>query len=194
MTIVARFHAGTLRSYLSVNNDWLRLMRASERNALIRTAALRAVMDWRYVKLKDRFTTVVIRPPYNYKVDVLTPLLAHGKMRHLAINGSKPYATAKTNKAGTQQVRVVLRMDYGHEVSKAIGEVMKVIPPQDTQFVADRFGLYIDQERPRPINPPNLATAKPGSLRLTRGQKRRFAGIRQRASAIRLRTRTRKTP
>lgn len=204
MTIVATSQRGSLRCWLDANSEWTRLMRASDRNALFRAAATRAVMDLRHARMKVLFTQGVTRPPFNYDLDKLTPLVASGKMRNLVLNGSKPYATAKTDKSGTQQVRVVLRMDYGHVVGKEIAAVMKIVPPEWVQFVCERFAIYVNTERAKLISKSSSSFTMQGDhfglkhhdrLRLNRGQKTRFQTIRANAAAIRLKsahTKTRK--
>ncbi len=197
MTRIADSQKGPLRCWLDANQEWLQTMRPSERNALLRAAAIRAVMDLRHARLKALFTDAVLKPPFNYTKDMLTPLLASGKMRNLVLNGSKPYATAKTDASGTQMVRVVLRMDYGHIVGPEIAAVMKIVPDEWVQFVCDRFAIYINIERAKMVSSSTSSFALQGNhfglqhhdrLRLDRNQRTRFQSIRANAAAIRLKS------
>ncbi len=205
MTRIATAERGPLRCWLDVNQHWLQTMRASDRNALLRAAAIRAVLDLRHARLKALFTDAVLKPPFNYTKDTITPLLASGKMRNLVLNGSKPYATAKTDATGTQMVRVVLRMDYGHIVGPEIAAVMKIVPPEWVHFVCERFAIYINVERAKMVSSSSSTFAMHGKhfgrqhhdrLRLDRNQRTRFQTIRANAAAIRLKkahTKTRKS-
>ena len=147
MIVVQRYDNGPVRAVLTANQAWLDLMVASERNALLRRCALRALYDWRRTRLISRFTPIVNRAPYNYANASRTPLVKTGEMRKEVLNESRGETRAKRNGAGTQEVTAILRTRYGHIVGTEIARVMKVMPPSDVQFFADRFAIYVATEQ-----------------------------------------------
>ena len=194
MIVVQRYDNGPVRAVLTANQAWLDLMRSSERNALLRRCALRALYDWRRTRLIQRFTPVVNHAPYNYANASRSPLVKTGEMRNEVLNESRGETRAKRNGAGTQQVTAVLRTHYGHIVGSEIARVMKVMPPSDTQFFADRFAVYVATEQGQTVITQagkvitgSVVGAQPkGKLRvaLNTGQRRRL-GVKTRKKGLR---------
>lgn len=147
MRVIVRYDNGPMRAVLTANQEWMDLMVASERNALLRRCAVRALNDWRYTRLAKYFTNAVHQAPFNYAAGRSSHLVSSGQMRHLVINQGRAEARAKTDSSGTQQVTAILRVRYGHPVSKEIARVLRVIPPADVQYFADRFAKYVADEK-----------------------------------------------
>jgi hypothetical protein len=146
MIVVDRYSGGGLRAVLSANREWLVLLRARERNAVLRRCALRALYDWRNKKLVRLFTIAVNSAPYNYGHPSNTPLVHTGKMRNLVLNQGRGEARAKTDATGTQQVSAQLRAYFGHPVDAEIARVTKIIPPQDVEYYIERFQTHLKAE------------------------------------------------
>ena len=171
---------GPIRMRLEANREWLELFSARERNAMLRGVFNRVGNEWRHKFLRRRLEKdSVLKAPFNYNLDVISPMVESGYMARSAIWKGQIKTVAKRNKQGTQQVKTTIGLPFGHPVRPEIAAVFRIIPRDEVEWFAARVGQLLTQERSKAEDATaNRKNARP-RLRLSQRQRRRF-GVRSR--------------
>lgn len=166
--LVERVSNGPIRAYLEMEEARLNQFRPRERNALLARCLEKAVRVWRGIFMKLWFSKRVLSAPYDYTLDHVSPLVDQGDAAKLVYTGKIQARAPGGN------VKCYVSMPLGHPVRQEISRVLKVVPPDQIQFIADRFASYvsgaIDQSEVVTTQKPDVQPKR----RLTVKQRRAF--------------------
>lgn len=135
--IVERLTNGPIRAVLEMEQERLDQFRPRERNALLARCLEKAVKVWRSIYMKVWFGKRVLASPYNYTGDHRSPLVDSGDMAKAVYTG-RVFARAPGG-----NVKCFVTMPLTHPVTKEISRVLKVVPAEQIQFIANRFAEYV---------------------------------------------------
>lgn len=138
--VVVRYTNGPIKAVLEAEAGRLELFSARERNALLARALERAMAAWRAVFMRIRFTKKVTESPFHYNGDPRSPMYDSGAMERAVYQGKIVARAPGGRVAGT------VSTPFAHGVTKEISRVWRVLPPNEVQFVADRFAKLVARE------------------------------------------------
>jgi hypothetical protein len=181
--VVQRYTGGSggvapLRAVLHANHEWMKIMRARERNKLLKQLGLDAGNRWRWKFLKRRVQKdTVLKPPFNYRDDPKSPMIDKRILISRIWKG-KITATAKTEggarSGGRQLMKIRIPIPFGHPVTPEISRVFNVVPPDEIEELAENIGKGLARRKAQHFRP----SGKP-AMRLSADQRRQRRGERR---------------
>ena len=177
---------GKLNAVLEMNDDLREYLKPADRKRLYNLLGRRVGNSWRWDFLDRRLTKRVLAPPFNYRLDTSSPMVATGHMARYAIwrgkinvNTSNVRASVRTvggtNKGseGPDRIRIDVPLPYGHGVPKEIAKVFRIgALPDELQVVADRFAAMLVKEREQLVMTTNRRGRK--QINFSAAQRRRM--------------------